>query len=372
MNRLRLLRILAATVAAAIALTACGGAPPAERFSPQVGAAVPAVTVAGGMPGAAEATEAVVPAPALRLLLDQLLGEHAALVTITMRRVATDAPDQQDAIDALQINTDALTGAIGLVYGSTGAQAFESLWAQHIAFFLEYGAGRASGNGDTAMAAMDHLDHYERDFGSFVDTATAGDVPGNAVTTLLDAHTGDLQRQVDDFLGGDVMSADELAHIAYTHMATVAKALAGGIAGQFPVAFPGSVDDSDAASALTTALGEHVLLIAEAGRAIARDPDTGSIATDAVAAHRSAADPLVDVASLAEFDRIVVDAGDRDRDEVLTTSDALAAELGIDEQVLREVALATLDAMKTARNGDAAGSFAASSAAYAAVFTLTP
>ena len=86
----------------------------------------------------------VAPAPDLRILLQTLLAEHSELAIQTMRSIIDETPDLDALREAITVNTDALTEAIGLVYGPSGARAFDQLWTQHIEFFAAY-AGCARG-----------------------------------------------------------------------------------------------------------------------------------------------------------------------------------------------------------------------------------
>ncbi len=234
----------------------------------------------------------VLPAADLRLLLERLLGWHGALTVDVMRAAANDDPDLSWAIDALQENTAALTGAVGVVYGRTGAAAFDQLWTAHTQFFLDYARARGDGDDEAAQAARDDLGDYQRDFASFFATATGGTAPIEVVEGLLDTHVTQLLDQLDAFVDGDPAAATDLAHDAHEYLFTVAQALTGAIAAQDPVAFAGVTTDpiTEFCSLLGRTLGETAIGTSVATRAIVADDP---LAIEAVEALDASTDRLV-------------------------------------------------------------------------------
>jgi hypothetical protein len=274
-------------------------------------------------PGAITSTEPVVPAPALRLLLEQLLGEHVLVLAGASADVA-DGATRQAGLDAVQSNTDALGGAIGLVYGDVGEQAFTSLWTQHVAFFIDRGAALGSGDRDLVAEADAHLHHYERDFGSFTQTATGGELPADVVTFLLEGHVADINAFVAAHLDGDGdVAARELA-TGLERVADIGAGFATAISVQGPSAFPGETSGPavDPASAV--------------GRALATYLAATSLDLDAPDAHADLRQDLVQalaaVSDNAEVTRAAVGAWlDADRDGVQAAAEDLSLALDVDD-----------------------------------------
>lgn len=249
--------------------------------------APPASLTGDPTPGAISAEEPVLDAADLRLLLEHLLGEHAIVVSGASAAVA-DGGAVVDALAAVRPNTDRLAGAIGLVYGDVGAQAFVSLWSQHVAFFADRGAASRSGDQAGISEADRHLQHYERDFGSFASTATAGGLPAEIVTLLLEGHVGDVNGFVDAHLAGDGEAAAAAIATGYQRVADIGAGLATAISAQGPRAFPGDTS------------GPGVERASQLGRAMAVHLAVSSLALDAPEARRTLREDLIDaLASVA-------------------------------------------------------------------------
>jgi hypothetical protein len=187
----------------------------------------------------------VLSAPALRSLLQHLLTEHSDLSVLAMRQ-AIDGEDLAPTVEALTGNTDRLTLAIGTVYGREGAEAFDQLWTNHIEFFNDYAAALGVRDRAAADEAIQALGHYEGDFSSFIDVATAGNADFNDVLHVLHSHVQHLLGQADAWADDDYALAFDRAEEANRHMDVIAAALASGISIQQPAAFPGSVNGADA------------------------------------------------------------------------------------------------------------------------------
>lgn len=284
-------------------------------------------------PGVLGADEAVLPAAELRLLLEQRLGEHV-LVLAGASAEAADGGPLRDALDAVDPNTRQLGEAIGLVYGEMGQQAFTSLWTQHIAFFLDRAV--AAGTGDRAgiSEADRHLEHYERDFGSFTATATGGELPAEVVTHLLEGHVADIDAIVAAHLAGD---GDALAHqvaLGHRRVGEIGLGLAAAITVQGPVAFPGATsgDGVDGAAAVGQALAVHLgAASVDADASVAR----AELRTEVADALSAVAD---DPAATRAAARSWLDARDSD---LPAAARALADTLTIDDPATVTAALVT-------------------------------
>lgn len=190
-----------------------------------------------GLDPTAAATGAVVPAADLESLLEDLLAEHAELVADVMV-AAADGTDDEQAVAALKANSVELTGAINLVYGPTGAAAFDQLWGQHTQFFADYAVAAGDDDQERRDEAMSKLHDYHLDFASFSDTATGGQAPAEVVVDLLHTHVEDLTGYIDAYSSGDDAEAQARLASATSYMSVIAEALAGAIAAQNPQRFP--------------------------------------------------------------------------------------------------------------------------------------
>ncbi len=249
MTARRHLRLIAMVIAVILAIAACapgeqaeseaGAAPtPAEETTPQDTATETEEPDTGATEGSEETAEAELPAEELRLTLERQLGHHATLAIDAMRAGVRSEPDFEAAAGALSRNTDDLTSSIELVYGAEGAQAFRDMWENHIGFFVDYTVGLAEGDQQAQDDAKAQLEQYRQDFSSFMETASEGNIPADLVAEGLQAHVNQLIGQIDAFHAGDYEAAYTAEREAYAHMFGTAKALAGGIAAQFPDRFP--------------------------------------------------------------------------------------------------------------------------------------
>jgi hypothetical protein len=119
------------------------------------------------------------------------------------------------------------------VYGPDAGEQFLALWRTHIDFFVEYTLGGATGDTAAQDAARAKLDNYRADFGAFVDSATGGTLPADAVAADLQVHVDSLLVAVDAILAGSP-EVFPLLRTAAQHMPGTALALAGAIATQMP------------------------------------------------------------------------------------------------------------------------------------------
>jgi len=187
------------------------------------------------------------PAVDLQVGLQRLLGEHALLAVQATRNGLTGADDFEAAPGALSGNTDDLTAAIESVYGADAAQAFRAQWEAHIGFFVDYTVATAGGDDAAREQAADDLDGYVAEFGAFLGTATAENLPTAAAQASLEEHVAQLAGQVDQFASDEFEAAYASEREAYQHMFDTGGALAAAIAGQFADQFPTAATMSDTA-----------------------------------------------------------------------------------------------------------------------------
>jgi hypothetical protein len=187
------------------------------------------------------------PAADLQVTLQRLLGEHAILAIEATRNGLTGAADFEAAASALGGNTADLTAAIESVYGADAGQAFNAQWEAHIGFFVDYTVATAGDDEAGREQAVADLGGYIEDFGAFLGSATAENLPTDAAQASLEEHVGQLAGQVDQFAVEDFAAAYTSERVAYEHMFMTGTALAAAIAGQFPDEFPTAPIPSDTA-----------------------------------------------------------------------------------------------------------------------------
>ena len=135
-------------------------------------------------------------AAALSQTLTDLLDSHVYLASIAVYTGLTaglDSPEFEAAAATLDQNSQDLAGAIESVYGAEAGDAFLKLWRQHIGFFVDYTAGKATKDDAKANKALKALENYKKDFSEFLDTATGGELPADAAL----GRAADARRQPD-------------------------------------------------------------------------------------------------------------------------------------------------------------------------------
>ncbi|MBD8504979.1 copper amine oxidase [Hoyosella sp. G463] len=209
-----------------------------------------------------------VTAEELRIILERQLGQHAMLAVEAMRAGVAGQPQFDAAAASLGQNTEDLTESIRLVYGDEAAGQFNELWSNHIGFFVDFTVGLAEDDQQAQDEAIQRLDQYRADFGGFLDGATDGELPANAVADLLQMHVDQLVEQVRAYAAGDYTTAAAQTREAYAHMFGTAQGLAGAIS-TTQDGITGSVENQaiDLRSGLGQQLGEHAQLAVQAMRA---------------------------------------------------------------------------------------------------------
>lgn len=189
----------------------------------------------------------VLAAADLRGVLDDALIWHGITLIQVMRGAQAGRDDVTTWIDALTANSDAITRAVGLVYGPVGGRAFYQQWAQHTQFLTDYATAVGAGDAKAATAATASLRTYARDSGTFFATATSGGLPATVVQELLDTHVDHMLAMIDAEAHGDDQASRAKALDDNGYLSAIALALAGGISTQFPTVFTGPIETQETA-----------------------------------------------------------------------------------------------------------------------------
>jgi hypothetical protein len=212
-------------------------------------AATPVSAVAASAKGAA-----------LRIRLDQLLGEHAILAIQATQRGLAGGKDFPAIAKQLDRNSVELSQAIASVYGAAAGKQFldgKFLWRDHIRFFVDYTVATAKHDAAGQKKAVANLMTYIQTQAAFFAKATG--LPKQALVEDLTAHVLQLKGQLDAYAAGRYAQAYTLTHAAYVHMFMTGDTLAAGIAKQKQL---GSTTGkaTDLQVTFDRMLGEHALL----------------------------------------------------------------------------------------------------------------
>lgn len=215
-------------LALALGATACGGTSSGSSAATKPTTAPSSTASAMSMSADTTASQAAT----LRAGLDQLFREHVNLTGFTVQTAVISGVGSKQtaaALKALDANTVAIGDAVGSVYGDAAKAGFLRMWRAHIGFFVDYTKALASGDRAAVKAAEAKLANYQRDFGTFLATATG--LPADAVSADLQGHIQTLEAAIQAILAKSPTAAAKIS-MAEDHMAGTAAVLAKAIAAQ--------------------------------------------------------------------------------------------------------------------------------------------
>lgn len=173
------------------------------------------------------------PASDLRVTLDRLLGEHAALAMNATNLGFSGSKSFPAAAKSLDRNSVELSKAIASIYGKKAGNVFlngKFQWRAHINFFVDYTVALAKKDEAGQTKAVANLIRYTKEHGAFLAKATG--LPKLAVQNDLRGHVLELKNQLDAYATGDYAKSTALYRQAYHHMFMTGDLLSGAIAKQ--------------------------------------------------------------------------------------------------------------------------------------------
>lgn len=165
--------------------------------------------------------------------LTSRLREHVFLVSgATNAALAGRTDEFTSAAGALDANSDAITAAMGSVYGAEAGKAFAPLWEKHIGLFVDYTTGLAGKDKAKQDAAVAKLLDYSKEFGAFINSASSA-LTTEVVADLIKTHVVTLKSVIDAQGQGNQPQAYSELRTAADHMKAIATPLTGAIVAQF-------------------------------------------------------------------------------------------------------------------------------------------
>jgi hypothetical protein len=203
----------------------------------------------------------------LRAQFEQLLGQHALLaMRLTRSQVAKTADVEQVADAALRQNSDALSQLVETAYDDTQGNRFQQLWQGYVTDLSTYASAVASRDASAKRQARADLMAYCDDYGSWLATASSGQVQPDDATRTARTRVLGLMRQIDAYAARDYDKAYKVERDTYeatfTAGATLTKASVTPKA-----AAKLDTPPEQLRSAFAMLLGEHMELIIDAQRA---------------------------------------------------------------------------------------------------------
>lgn len=196
------------------------------------GLLVPPAVQAHEQPRAA--ASAAVPAPKLQATLRALWHDHVDRTREYAFAVkAGDAKRSEAAATAVVANAKQLSGAVAGFYGDAAGERMLALLAGHWGAVKAMTDAEHAGNRTAVNAAMSTLTHNAGEIAVFLAGANPY-LPQDAVRGLLIAHGAHHASQIGEVMRGDRSAEAKTWAAMQQHMDTIADAMAGALAKQFP------------------------------------------------------------------------------------------------------------------------------------------
>ena len=216
-----------------LALAACGKH---EAVDTTVQTPAPAASVAQPTTPEPMATpaQASVSAPKLQAALRDLW--HGHIVHTREYAMAVHGhkdADQKKAADAVVANAKQISDAVAGFYGKPGGDRMLELLGAHWAGVQGLTDARAKADSAAAAKAMSDLTINAGDIAKFLSGANPN-LPSDTVRGLMLAHVAHHDQQIQQIMAGDTQGEAATWAAMQQHMDTLADALAGAIAKQFP------------------------------------------------------------------------------------------------------------------------------------------
>ncbi len=215
------------TLACAIAL---GLGMPMAAF-----AATPAAAQHAAHTAAQTAAAAVPKAPKLHadmraLWHGHLVNTRAYAIAVNAGNATAAAKAEHDTVANAQQIADAVAG----FYGADAGKGMMKLLGGHWAGVKALTDAAHAGNQAGIDKAMKDLTANAGEIAKFLNGANPNNWPEDTVDGLLLAHAAHHKAQVTEIMAGDMKAEAKTRQAMQDHMNTIADALSGGIAAQFP------------------------------------------------------------------------------------------------------------------------------------------
>ncbi|MFX3648059.1 MAG: copper amine oxidase N-terminal domain-containing protein [Paenibacillus sp.] len=187
------------------------------------------------MPEKFENTKADTKAADLRSALNHLASEHFALSALQMQEEFDGRTAASNALITAEAgNTADFKAAIASVYGNDGANAFEKIWVtNHVNAQSDY-VKAVKNNDAAARAAVEkRIDGFTTEFATFLDSATAGNLPKAAGQQALTTHEKQVQNVLNQYAAGNYDASYTTNREGFKVMFGVGQALGNAIVTQF-------------------------------------------------------------------------------------------------------------------------------------------
>ncbi|WP_315939398.1 copper amine oxidase N-terminal domain-containing protein [Paenibacillus sp. ClWae2A] len=187
------------------------------------------------MPEKFENTKADTKAADLRSALNHLASEHFALSALQMQEEFDGRTAASNALITAEAgNTADFKAAIASVYGNDGANAFEKIWVtNHVNAQSDYVKAVKNNDASARAAVEKRIDGFTTEFATFLDSATAGNLPKAAGQQALTTHENQVQNVLNQYAAGNYDASYTTNREGFKVMFGVGQALGNAIVTQF-------------------------------------------------------------------------------------------------------------------------------------------
>jgi len=187
------------------------------------------------MPEKFENSKADTPAADLRSALNHLASEHFALSALQMQEQYDGRTAASNALVTAEAgNTADFKAAIASIYGNDGANAFEKIWVtNHVNAQSDYVTAVKNNNATARAAVEKRIDGFTTEFATFLDSATAGNLPKAAGQQALTTHEKQVQQVLDQYAAANYEGSYTTNREGFKVMFGVGQALGNAIVTQF-------------------------------------------------------------------------------------------------------------------------------------------
>lgn len=174
----------------------------------------------------------------LRVSLNNLIREHVSVSLDVTRSIAGNAPESKinGAIEAQYANSDALSAAVGSVYGGEAQSQFSELFREHITESNAYAMAVANNDQQAKQAAIMELQEYLNDIAMFFSSAIPG-LQTQDVYGLLNEHEELINKSTEAYKAGDFVQSYQMEREALKQASRIADTLASAIIASQPAKF---------------------------------------------------------------------------------------------------------------------------------------
>ncbi|WP_444875028.1 copper amine oxidase [Halobacillus sp. B23F22_1] len=198
------------------------------------------------MPDKFDNSKADTPAADLRSNLNSLAAEHFALASLEMQKGYDQAADYDFVTWAEDMHTKDFKAAIESIYGTEGAEQFESVWQQdHINAQSDVITAALEEDEQLRSQSEESLQAFAENFGGFLSEATEGKMPAEDATQAIWQHEEQVLQTFDHYTEANYDAAYDSFREGYGFMFGIGENLSEAIVSQMPDKFAADDMPSD-------------------------------------------------------------------------------------------------------------------------------